>query len=184
MGGDVSVEADVQHIAAKVTDALGPIDILIANAGITRRQDMDEITEQDFNEIMQANLTSAFLCAQAVVPGVREHGWGRLIFVGSGAAHNGGLVGLHYSAAKGGIEALASAYARPLAEEGVTSNCVVPTLIETDMTSDVSEKAPVSSPPVGRTGHVDEVVMAAVMLAANGYMTGQTVHMNGGLYFT
>ena len=182
--GDVSVNDDVVRMVAEVESELGPVDILVANAGIGLRQSIEETTEADFNHVMQANLTSAFLCSQAVLPGMREREWGRLIYVTSGAAHNGGRVGLHYSASKGGMEALARAYALRLVEDGVTANSVSPVLIHTDMTATATPEQQVFSPPMGRMGHVDEVASAVVMLAANGYMTGQTVHMNGGLYFT
>jgi len=182
--GDVTVNDDVMRMVAETEAELGPVDILVANAGIGIRQTIEETTEDDFNHVLQANLTSAFLCSQAVVAGMRERRWGRLIYITSGAAHNGGRVGLHYSASKGGMEALARAYALRLVEEGVTANSVSPVLIRTDMTSTATPEQQVFSPPMGRMGHVDEVAMATVMLAANGYMTGQTVHMNGGLYFT
>ncbi len=182
--GDVSVGDDVTRMVGEVEVALGPIDILVANAGMGRRLDIEDTTEADFNETLQANLTTAFLCAQAVLPGMRERKWGRLIFVSSGAAYNGGRVGIHYSASKGGMEALSRAYARRLVEEGITANCVAPTIVETDMTLTARTPAEIAfAPPVGRPGHVDEVASAVVMLATNAYMTGQTVHMNGGLYF-
>ena len=181
--GDVTDKDAVTLTTGTVEDRLGPIDILVANAGISQRLEMEETTEEDFNNILQANLTSAFLCSQAVIPGMRERGWGRLIYVSSGAAYNGGRVGIHYSAAKGGMEALCRAYALRMMEEGVTANCVAPIMIETDMSSTATEKNKRFSPPVGRGGHVDEVSTAVLMLATNAYMTGQTVHMNGGLYF-
>tara|TARA_R110002110_G_scaffold2756_1_gene13339 strand:+ start:86467 stop:87207 length:741 start_codon:yes stop_codon:yes gene_type:complete len=182
--GDVTVNDDVMRMVAETEAELGPVDILVANAGIGIRQTIEETTEDDFNHVLQANLTSAFLCSQAVVAGMRARGWGRLIYITSGAAHNGGRVGLHYSASKGGMEALARAYALRLVEEGVTANAVSPVLIRTDMTATATPEQQVFSPPVGRMGHVDEVAATVVMLARNGYMTGQTVHLNGGLYFT
>lgn len=181
--GDVTDKDAVALMTGTVEEHLGPIDILVANAGISQRQEMEETTEEDFNMILQANLTSAFLCSQAVIPGMRKRGWGRLIYVSSGAAYNGGRVGIHYSAAKGGMEALCRAYALRMMEEGVTANCVAPIMIETDMSSTATEKNKRFAPPVGRGGDVDEVSTAVLMLATNAYMTGQTVHMNGGLYF-
>lgn len=180
---DVADADAVTGMVAAVADNLGAIDILVANAGIAPRQAMEETSEADFNNVLQVNLTSAFLCCKAVLPDMRKRGWGRLIFVTSGAAYNGGRVGLHYSAAKGGMESLARAYAQRLVGEGVTANCVAPAIVQTDMSTTADPANPVFSPPVGRSGHVDEVAMAAVMLAANGYMTGQTIHLNGGLYF-
>lgn len=182
--GDVSIGDDVTRMIGDVEAALGPVDILVANAGAGTRLAIEETTEDDFNGALQTNLTSAFLCTQAVLPGMRERKWGRLIYVTSGAAYNGGRVGVHYSASKGGMEALARAYARRVVEEGVTANCVAPTIVLTDMTATARTPEEIAfAPPVGRPGDVDEVAMAVVMLAANAYMTGQTVHMNGGLYF-
>ncbi|MEP4886899.1 MAG: SDR family NAD(P)-dependent oxidoreductase [Alphaproteobacteria bacterium] len=182
--GDVTENDDVLRMVSDAETALGPIDILVANAGVGVHQSIEETTEVDFNLGLQSNLTSAFLCSQAVLPGMRERKWGRLIYIASGAAHNGGRISLQYSASKGGMEALARAYALRLVEEGVTANSVSPVLIHTGMTTTASPEQHVFSPPIGRMGHVDEVAMATVMLAANGYMTGQTVHMNGGLYFS
>ncbi|NKB49581.1 MAG: SDR family NAD(P)-dependent oxidoreductase [Alphaproteobacteria bacterium] len=180
---DVADGEAVTAMVAAVGDSLGPVDILVANAGVAPRQAMEETSEDDFNNVLQVNLTSAFLCSQAVLPKMRQRGWGRLIFVTSAAAYNGGRVGLHYSASKGGMESLSRAYALRLVGEGVTANCLAPAIVQTDMGDTSDPDNPVFSPPVGRSGHVDEVAMAAVMLAANGYMTGQTLHMNGGLYF-
>lgn len=181
--GDVSDKDAVALLTGTVEEHLGPIDILVANAGVAERLEMEETTEEDFNEALHTNLTSAFLCSQAVIPGMRKRKWGRLIYVSSGAAYNGGRVGIHYTAAKGGMEAMARGYALRLMEEGVTSNCVAPIMIETDMSSTATEKNKRFFPPVGRGGHVDEVSTAVLMLATNAYMTGQTVHMNGGIYF-
>lgn len=180
---DVASVDAVEGMISTIEKGLGPVDILVANAGIAPRLAMEEMTEKDFNAVLQANLTSAFLCSQAVVPGMRSRRWGRLIYITSGAAYNGGRVGLHYTAAKGGMEALARGYALRLVEEGITANCIAPVIVSTDMNAEVPKANPVFTPPVGRPGHVDEVAGGAVMLAANGYMTGQTLHMNGGIYF-
>ena len=181
--GDVSDKDAVARFTGAVSEHFGPIDILVANAGVGKTLEIEETTEDDFTGLLHNNLTSAFLCSQAVVPGMRARKWGRLIYVSSGAAYNGGRVGLHYSAAKGGMEGLARAYARRLMAEGVTANCVAPIRIETDMIATVSADELGPPPPIGRAGHVDEVAGAVLLLATNAYMTGQTVHMNGGIYF-
>lgn len=182
---DVSVAGEVTRLVGETESALGPVDILVANAGVAKPQPIEETTEADFAEVVAVNLNSAFLCAQAVLPGMRARGWGRLIFMTSGAAHMGGSVGIHYSASKGGMEGLSHAYARRLLKEGVTSNCVAPTLIDTDMAPQALGGAdPADRVPVGRLGTSEETAMAVVMLAANGYMTGQSIAVNGGVYFT
>ena len=178
---DVSDSAAVDDMVAEVVSVLGPVDILVNNAGIAVPRSIEETTEADFMRTLQVNLTSSFLCAQAVLPGMRQRQWGRLIFISSGAAYSGGRVGVHYSASKGGMEGLARGYAKRLVEEGITANCVAPIQVATDMSPpDVKPKRGL---PMGRKGDVDEVAIAAVMLAGNGYMTGQTIHVNGGVYF-
>lgn len=178
---DVSDAAAVSAMVEEVEATLGPVDILVNNAGIATNRAIEETSEADFVEALTVNLTSSFLCSQAVLPGMRERKWGRLIFITSGAAYSGGRVGVHYSASKGGQEGLARAYANRLIEEGITSNCVAPIQVATDMSP--PDVQPEWGLPMGRKGESEEVAIAAVMLAGNGYMTGQTIHVNGGVYF-
>ncbi|HEX5092763.1 MAG TPA: 3-oxoacyl-ACP reductase family protein [Burkholderiales bacterium] len=177
--------SDAKAVAALVRDAeraLGPIDILVNNAGIAVRRGLDDLTEEDFDRTILVNLKSAFLCTQAVLPGMRARKWGRVINISSGAARGGGVVGPHYNASKAGMEALTRGYAARLAAQGVTVNAVSPSLIATDMTADrAAENA--ARIPVGRMGTIEEVGMVVAMLAQNAYMTGQTVQVNGGLHF-
>jgi 3-oxoacyl-[acyl-carrier protein] reductase len=112
---------------------------------------------------------------------MRRRHWGRIINISSGAAQTGGVVGLHYTAAKAGIEGLTRAYARRLVKEGITVNAVAPSLIETDMMPDVESRRKLI--PLGRLGRPDEVAEAVIFIAGNGYMTGQTIYLNGGMYF-
>ena len=178
---DVADAAAVAAMIGEVEAALGPVDILVNNAGIATPRAIEETSEADFVHALTVNLTSSFLCSQAVLPGMRARKWGRLIFITSGAAYSGGRVGVHYSASKGGQEGLARAYANRLVEEGITANCVAPMQVATDMSPPGEQ--PKWGLPMDRKGDVDEVSIAAVMLAANGYMTGQTIHVNGGVYF-
>jgi len=183
------LQADVSQskaVAALVRDAeaaLGPIDILVNNAGIAVRRGLDDLTEEDFDRTMLVNLKSAFLCTQAVLPGMRARKWGRIVNISSGAARGAGVVGPHYNASKAGMEALTRGYAARLAAQGVTVNAVSPSLVATDMTADrAAENA--ARIPVGRMGTIEEVAIVVVMLAQNAYMTGQTVPVNGGLHFS
>jgi 3-oxoacyl-[acyl-carrier protein] reductase len=114
---------------------------------------------------------------------MRARRWGRVINLSSVAAHVGGVVGAHYAASKAGMLGLTHFYASRLAKEGVTVNAISPALIETEMVTSNPNATP-ERIPVGRFGAVDEVADAAVMLARNGYMTGQTLHINGGWYLT
>ena len=181
IAADVSIAADVQRLAGDVRAALGPIDILVNNAGIARPQKLDEITEADWDEIVDGNLKSCFLVTQAVLPDMRSRGFGRIINLSSVAAQIGGVISPQYAASKAGMLGMTRYYARHLAREGITVNAIAPALIETDMVSS-NPNARADLIPVGRFGSVDEVSDVAVMLAGNGYITGQTINVNGGWF--
>jgi 3-oxoacyl-[acyl-carrier protein] reductase len=174
---DVSRAAEVERMIA----ASGPVHILVNNAGIARPQPIADITERDWDDLIAANLKSCFLVTQAVLPSMRAQRWGRIINVSSVAAQVGGVVGPHYAASKAGMHGLTHYYAAHLAAEGITVNAIAPALIATDMVA-ANPKATPARIPVGRFGEVEEVAAVAVMLAENGYVTGQTVNVNGGWY--
>ena len=179
---DVSRSADVTDMVHKVEAALGPIDILVNNAGIGIMRGLDDLTEADFDRTIAVNLKSAFLCTQAVLPGMRARSFGRIVNISSGAARGAGMVGAHYNASKAGMEGLTRGYAARLAKEGITVNNVAPSLIDTDMIG--ARRAEVAARiPVGRLGTSEEVAQATLMVIGNAYMTGQTVQTNGGLHF-
>jgi 3-oxoacyl-[acyl-carrier protein] reductase len=166
-----------------VEESLGPAEILVNNAGITRPQPLHEITEKDWDELLDTNLKSVFLVTQCVLPAMRACHWGRIINLSSVAAQTGGVVGPHYAASKAGIIGLTHSYATLLSKEGITVNAIAPALIYTEMVA-VNPKARADLIPVGRFGAVEEVAEIAVMLARNGYITGQTINVNGGWYFS
>lgn len=178
---DVSAAAEVSSLVASVASKLGPISILVNNAAIARAQPIEEITEESWASAIANNLTSAFLVTQAVLPDMRKKKWGRIINVSSVAAQIGGVIGPHYAASKAGMLGLTHSYASLLAREGITVNAIAPALIETDMIAGNPLARP-EAIPVGRLGGVDEVADVAVLLASNGYITGQTVNVNGGWY--
>jgi len=180
---DVSQAAQVGRLVKTVEEGLGPVAILVNNAAITRPQPLDEITEKDWDELLDTNLKSVFLVTQQVLPGMRVRHWGRIINLSSVAAQTGGVVGPHYAASKAGILGLSHSYATLLAKEGITVNAIAPALIATEMVA-VNPKARADLIPVGRFGAVEEVAEIAVMLARNGYITGQTINVNGGWYFS
>lgn len=180
---DVSVAAGVTRLVTQTRKELGPITILVNNAGIARVQRTEQVTEADWDELIAVNLKSCFLVTQAVLPDMRAERWGRIINVSSVAAHVGGVVGPHYAASKAGMLGLTHYFAHVLVKEGITSNAISPALIETDMVRQNLDAKP-DRIPVGRFGHVDEVSDVVVMLARNGYITGQTIHVNGGWYQT
>ena len=180
---DVSQATEGWRLVKTVEEGLGPIGILVNNAGITRPQPLHEITERDWDELLDANLKSVFLVTQQVLPGMRARQWGRIINLSSVAAQTGGVVGPHYAASKAGILGLTHSYAALLSKEGITVNAIAPALIYTEMVA-VNPKARADLIPVGRFGAVEEVAQIAVMLARNGYITGQTINVNGGWYFS
>ena len=179
---DVSDARDVAAMVAGVEQALGPIDILINNAGIAVRHTLEDITEADFDHTIAVNLKSAFLCTQAVWPGMRARGWGRIVNISSGAAHGAGVFGVHYNASKAGMEGLTRGYAARLLPHGITVNAVAPSLIDTEMLAS-QRKSIATTLPLKRLGTSEEVAAVVVMVASNAYMIGQTVHVNGGRQF-
>ncbi|MFL6624225.1 MAG: SDR family NAD(P)-dependent oxidoreductase [Sulfurifustis sp.] len=178
---NVAVATEVTRMVGEVQRSLGVATILVNNAGIARPQAIEEITEADWDEIIDVNLKSVFLVTQAVLPGMRAARWGRIINMSSAAAQLGGIIGPHYTASKAGILGLTHAYASRLAGQGITVNAIAPALIETDMLGGNAQARP-DRIPVGRFGTVDEIADVAAMLARNGYITGQTINVNGGLY--
>jgi 3-oxoacyl-[acyl-carrier protein] reductase len=180
--GDVAKSADVVALVAQTEARLGPVDILVNNAGAAKFESIDQMTEASWNECLQLNLTSVFLATQAVLPGMRARKWGRIINLTSVAAQAGSVMAVHYSAAKAGVIAATKSYARLLAKEGVTVNAIAPALIGTEMVAGNPHIKP-DMIPVGRFGRVEECADVAVMLARNAYVTGQTISVNGGMYF-
>ena len=153
------------------------------NAGIARPQPVEEIAESDWDELLDVNLKSCFLVTQAVLPGMRARQWGRIVNLSSVAAQVGGVVGPHYAASKAGMLGLTRFYAQRFAKEGITANAIAPALVETEMVTSNLNARP-ERIPMGRFGAVAEVADVAVMLATNGYITGQTINVNGGWYMS
>ena len=181
IAADVSQSDAVAQMVQRAKSELGPIDILINNAGVAITRDIQDLSETDFDQTIAVNLKSVFLCTQAVLPMMRSKGWGRIVNISSGAARGAGAIGPHYNASKAGIEGLTRGYAARLVKEGITVNAVAPSLIETDMMK--GQHNLVSRIPVGRFGKAEEVAQAVMMLLDNPYMTGQTVAMSGGMAF-
>ena len=182
--GDVAKPDAAAALVRDTESQLGPIGILVNNAGINPVKSFDQITAEDWDETLRVNLSSAFHVTQAALPGMRTRKWGRIIIIMSSvAAQTGGVIGPHYAASKAGLIGLAHSYAAMLAKEGITSNVIAPALIETDMIKDNPAIKPTLI-PIGRFGTVDEVSSIAVMLAGNGYITGQTINVNGGWYMS
>jgi 3-oxoacyl-[acyl-carrier protein] reductase len=179
---DVSSAVDVARLAG-TGEAMGGIGILVNNAGIARPQPVEEITEKDWDDLIATNLKSCFLMTQAVLPGMRARQWGRIVNLSSVAAQVGGVVGPHYAASKAGMLGLTHFYAQRFARDGITVNAIAPALVETEMVTSNPNARP-DRIPIGRYGAPNEVAEVAVMLAGNGYITGQTINVNGGWFMS
>ncbi|MEJ2684470.1 MAG: 3-oxoacyl-ACP reductase FabG [Candidatus Sulfobium sp.] len=180
---DVSSAAEVSRLVQSAEKKLGHIDILVNNAGIGRHRSVDEITENDWDETIAVNLKSAFLLTQSVLPHMRAGRWGRIINISSVAAHVGGIVGPHYASSKAGLIGLMHFYASLLAQEGITVNVIAPGPVSTEMAAEIPGLTR-DLVPIGRFGTPEEIADVAVMLACNGYITGQTINVNGGRYMS
>ncbi len=180
---DVSLSGEVERLVSAVENGLGPVEIVVNNAGVTQVKHFAELTEADFDEIIRLNLKSAFLVTNRVLAVMRQHRWGRIINLSSVAAQTGGVIGPHYAASKSGLIGMTHSYASLLAKEGITVNAIAPALIATDMVTSNPNASP-DRLPVGFFGAPEEIGRAAVLLAESDFMTGQTISVNGGWYMT
>lgn len=180
---DVADPDDVRGMLERVGDTLGPVEILVNNAGVAKPLAPEAVSLATWDATFAVNLRAAFILSSAVLPSMRARRWGRLLFVSSTAAHVGGIVGPHYAASKAGLEGLMRSYASLYAREGITSNAVAPALIETGMIAGNAKAVP-DRIPVGRFGKADEVAAVVLAVAENPYVTGQTIQVNGGLFMT
>jgi 3-oxoacyl-[acyl-carrier protein] reductase len=180
---DVSHADEVSRLVEATEAGLGPIEILVNNAGISEPCTIEELSEALFDRTLAVNLKSAFLCTQAVLPGMRARGFGRIVNISSGAARGAGAVGVHYNASKAGMEGLTRGYAARVVKDGVTVNAVAPSLIATEMIKP-HRMDNLGRIPVGRLGEVGEIASIVLMVVGNAYMTGQTVAANGGMHFS
>jgi acetoacetyl-CoA reductase len=168
-----------------VTRALGPIDIVVNNAGITRDGTLARMTFDDWNDVMRVNLGGCFNMAKACFPGMVERGWGRIVNIGSINGQAGQYGQVNYAAAKSGIHGFTKALAQEGAKKGVTVNAIAPGYIDTDMVAAVPppvlEKI-VAKIPVGRLGQAHEIARGVAFLVSEdgGFVTGSTLSINGG----
>ena len=185
--GNVGNFADCQRAAEEVAAELGPIDVLVNNAGITRDGVFHKMTSDQWSEVIRVNMDSLFNMTRQVIEGMRDRGWGRIINISSINGQKGQMGQTNYSAAKAGMIGFTKALALENARKGVTVNCIAPGYIDTEMVQSVPEKvleSIVSQIPVGRLGTGDEIADMVAFLAGEraGYVTGATLALNGGQY--
>ena len=170
---------------AQVEAEVGPIDVIVNNAGITRDGTLHKMSFDDWNEVMRINLGGCFNMAKATFPGMRDRKWGRIINIGSVNGQAGQYGQVNYAAAKSGIHGFTKALAQEGAKAGITCNAIAPGYIDTDMVAAVPEpvlEKIVAKIPVGRLGHAEEIERGVSFLCSEeaGFVTGSTMSINGG----
>ncbi|HLY58371.1 MAG TPA: acetoacetyl-CoA reductase [Stellaceae bacterium] len=182
---DVSNYESCSAAVATIAVELGPIDVLVNNAGITRDATIHRMTPEQWRAVIDTNLTSCFNMARLVIEGMRERNFGRIVNIGSINGQAGQYGQVNYAAAKSGIHGFTKALAQEGAPKGITVNAIAPGYIDTEMVRavppNVLEKI-VARIPVGRLGHAEEIARGVVFLVADnaGFITGSTLSINGG----
>jgi acetoacetyl-CoA reductase len=187
--GNVGNFADAKHAVEKVSAELGPIDVLVNNAGITRDGVFHRMTSEQWSEVIRVNMDSLFNMTRQVIEGMREREWGRIINISSINGQKGQIGQTNYSAAKAGLIGFTKALALENAKKGITVNAIAPGYIDTEMVQAVPEKVLegiIAGIPVGRLGRGEEIADMVAFLAGEhaGYVTGSTLSLNGGQYMS
>ena len=184
---NVTDPASIESVLEKIRAEFGEVDILVNNAGITRDNLLMRMKDEEWNDIIETNLSSVFRLSKAVMRAMMKKRHGRIITIGSvvGTMGNGGQA--NYAAAKAGLIGFSKSLAREVASRGITVNVVAPGFIETDMTralSDDQRAGILAQVPAGRLGGAQEIANAVAFLASDeaAYITGETLHVNGGMY--
>lgn len=181
--GDLADPSVPAHLVAETERHLGPVDVLVANAGAGQQRQWPDVDLELWDHTLAVNLRAPFLLVQAVAPGMVERRFGRVLALSSVAAYTGGVVGPHYAASKAGLHGLVHYFAGRLAGDGVTVNGIAPALIEdTGMLPRAPEGGMPLPIPVGRLGRPHEVADLAHAVLANGYLTNQVMLLDGGLH--
>jgi 3-oxoacyl-(acyl-carrier-protein) reductase len=184
---NMAVEEEVNRMVQEINDSMGPISILVNNAGITRDRSFLKMTKAMWDEVIHVNLDGLFNVTHATLPCMINLGWGRIINISSVVGLTGNFGQTNYAATKGGVNSFTMTLAREVARKGITFNSIAPGFIATDMTKDVPAAAleqVKAMTPMGRLGNPEEVADAVAFLAGPraGYITGQVLSVNGGLY--
>jgi 3-oxoacyl-[acyl-carrier protein] reductase len=186
---DVASEESIKATAKAVIAHFGSIDILVNNAGITKDTLLLRMRRPDWDDVLNTNLTGAFLMSQAVISSMMKQRWGRIISISSVVARAGQAGQANYAASKAGLIGFSKSLAKEIASRNITVNVVAPGLIETAMTAVLDEKqreAMLSMIPAGRAGTDNDVAHAVAFLASDSasYITGHTLDVNGGMYMS
>jgi 3-oxoacyl-[acyl-carrier protein] reductase len=181
-GADLFDPDAPDRLVDAVESSLGPIDVLVANAGASKVQEFEDVTIEDWDRLIDVNLRAPFFLAKRTIPGMRERGFGRVLFVSSVAAYTGGVVGPHYAASKAGLLGMMRFLASRTAADGVTVNAIAPALIEDTAMLPGDPGGLAEKIPVGRLGKPDEVADLALALLRNGYVTNEAVLADGGMF--
>ena len=184
---DVGSDASVEAFSKAVQEQFGAVEILVNNAGITRDNLMLRMKEDEWQAVINTNLNSVFRMSRAFLRGMTKARWGRIINISSVVASSGNAGQANYAAAKAGMEGFARALAMEIGSRAITVNCVAPGFIDTDMTRELGEEqtqALLAKIPLGRYGQPQEIAAVVGFLASAeaGYITGETIHANGGMY--
>ena len=183
---NLSEPEEVEGLIKRATEAMGSVDVLVNNAGITRDGLMMRMSDEDWQSVIDVNLTATFRLCRAAIRGMMTARWGRIVNISSVVGTTGNPGQVNYAAAKAGMVGLSKSLAAEVASRGITVNCVAPGFIETAMTDKLNEQQKagiLTVVPAGRMGRPDEIAAAVLYLASPeaGYVTGATLHVNGGM---
>ena len=188
---DVADRAAVQEAFGEIRRRLGPVSILVTSAGIDSFDSVLEIEPETWERVLAVNLTGTFYCVQAAIPDMIHAGWGRVVTISSSSAQSGAPRMAHYAASKGGVIALTKSLARELAGHGITVNTIPPSLVDTPMARAAQAAGDIAGVdvmakvvPLGRAGTPEDIADACSFLCSDraGYITGQLIGVNGGMY--
>lgn len=185
IAADVADSASVARLYEQAAQSMGHVDILVNNAGIARQNTMANISEEDWDAVIDVNLKGVFNTCKRFVPPMQERGWGRVINLSSIAGRRGSMFGdVHYSSAKAGVIGFTKCLAKTCGPQGVTVNAVAPGIVKTQILSEEHEQASQAFIPLGRTASPEEIASVILFFASDmsSYVTGTVLDVNGGSY--